>query len=383
MLTRLAALLFVILFATQARAESLIWVVDFNGDTVSAIRSGTNTVVATVQVGQKPRSLAYDGTSVWCANYNSGTVSRIDAATATVTATITVGTQPMSLLWDSGNSVVWCTNYGGNSVSRINPSTNTVTATISVTKPYALTKDPELNMVWVSTWLGNYDMKKINPSTNTVIDSVSNMYAANSPQAIEWGSYVGTSTRYVCVANYGLSGGAIAFIKPSDGTLVRSRATGTNTNPISLAFENSQAGASGSRVWATCWTSGNLLEVNVGGTQTIAKTMAAGTNPNQIIYTFISGLSYVWATVYGSGTAVQYIDGTNSVTSVNIGTNPQGLVFDGTYVWVANQASGSLTKIDAVTRAVASTISVTGAPTQLTVSTNSFRAFDTLTIGGD
>jgi YVTN family beta-propeller protein len=57
------------------------------------IDTGTNTVTATIPVGQTPYGVAVtpDGSRVYIANELDGTVSVIDTATSTVTATIPIG----------------------------------------------------------------------------------------------------------------------------------------------------------------------------------------------------------------------------------------------------------------------------------------------------
>ena len=72
------------------------YITNFNGDNVSVIDTATNTVIATITVGDQPVGVAVNpaGTLVYVANFSSNTVSVIDAATNTVTATVTVGTNP-------------------------------------------------------------------------------------------------------------------------------------------------------------------------------------------------------------------------------------------------------------------------------------------------
>ena len=65
-------------------------------NTVLVIDTATNTVVATIAVGQTPFGVAItpDGTRAYVAEANSFTVSVIDTATNTVVASIAVGLFP-------------------------------------------------------------------------------------------------------------------------------------------------------------------------------------------------------------------------------------------------------------------------------------------------
>jgi YVTN family beta-propeller protein len=68
----------------------------FNPSTVSVIDTATNTVSATVPVGNGPVGVAVkpDGSKVYVANEGANTVSVLDTATNTVIATIPVGNGP-------------------------------------------------------------------------------------------------------------------------------------------------------------------------------------------------------------------------------------------------------------------------------------------------
>jgi YVTN family beta-propeller protein len=65
---------------------------------VSVINTATNTVVATVPVGNAPHGVAVRpaGTFLYVANFGSNSVSVIDTTTNMVTATIKVGDGPVA-----------------------------------------------------------------------------------------------------------------------------------------------------------------------------------------------------------------------------------------------------------------------------------------------
>jgi DNA-binding beta-propeller fold protein YncE len=70
------------------------------------------------------------GGSVWVSSRQSATVRRIDVRTGRIVATIQVGTDPESIALGYGS--VWVVNGKGGYVSRINPRTNRVIAQIAV-----------------------------------------------------------------------------------------------------------------------------------------------------------------------------------------------------------------------------------------------------------
>ena len=79
-----------------AEAAPFLYVTNFSDNTVSVIDTATNTVVATVAVGNGPEGVAVtpDGTKVYVANASSANVSVIKTATNTVVKTVPVGSEP-------------------------------------------------------------------------------------------------------------------------------------------------------------------------------------------------------------------------------------------------------------------------------------------------
>ena len=63
--------------------------------------------------------MAYDGTNIWVTNNGGSNVSVINPATNTVTATIGVGNQPYGVAYDGTN--IWVTNESSNSLSKLPP----------------------------------------------------------------------------------------------------------------------------------------------------------------------------------------------------------------------------------------------------------------------
>ena len=79
---------------------------------VSVIDTATNTVIATIPVGDNPFGVAVspDGSKVYVANSNSHTVSVIATATDTVTATIPVGNIPLGVAVTPDGSKLYVAN---------------------------------------------------------------------------------------------------------------------------------------------------------------------------------------------------------------------------------------------------------------------------------
>ncbi len=79
---------------------------------VSVIDTATNTIAATVTVGNSPRGVVVspDGTKVYVTNQNNNSVSVIDTATNNVIATVGAGSQPWGVaVSPDGKRYMWQT----------------------------------------------------------------------------------------------------------------------------------------------------------------------------------------------------------------------------------------------------------------------------------
>jgi YVTN family beta-propeller protein len=110
------------------------YVANPGSDDVSVIATSTNTVVATVTVGQGPFGVAItpDGAFAYVTNGFSDNVSVIATSTNTVVATVTVELFPRGVAITPDGAFAYVTNRDPDNVSVIVTSTNTVVATVSV-----------------------------------------------------------------------------------------------------------------------------------------------------------------------------------------------------------------------------------------------------------
>ena len=92
----------------------------------------------------------------------------------------------------------------------------------------------------------------------------------------------------------------------------------------------------------------------------VIRTITVGTSP----YVSISNGTYTWVTNNGSGTVSKIQNSTGTlVATITVGTNPAGITVDDYYVWVANNGSNTVTQIDVSTNAIINTITGFNYPT--------------------
>lgn len=163
-------------------SNGCIYVADYSSGQISVI-SPSNTLVATIRVPGNPDFVGYDpeNSEIYVASNNSNQVTAISSTTNGVVATITIGGNPYGATYDPANSEMFVSATISNAVYAINSATNTVAATIPANNPdlpgpYTLTYDPANGYLYVS----NTNDNKFSPSTVSVI-SAANAIIANVP----------------------------------------------------------------------------------------------------------------------------------------------------------------------------------------------------------
>ncbi len=298
--------------ATEQSASSVAqyaYITNINDGTVSVIDTATDTVTATVNVGNWPHGIAVnpDGTKVYVGNSRSDTVSVIDTATNAVIDTVPVESGPAGVAVNPEGTKVYVTNSGSNTVSVIDTATNTITATVPVgSYPFGITVTPDGTRVY---------LVNVDSQTVSVIDTATNTVTATVP----------------------VGGGPVWITMNPGGTKVYV------TNQIS-----------------------NTVSVIDTATNTVTTTVNVGDFPEGIAVNPAGTRVYV-ANRYSN--TVSVVDtATNTVTAtVDLGSYPCGVGFipDGTKVYVANTWDNTVSVIDTATNTVTATVNVGTGPVAL------------------
>jgi YVTN family beta-propeller protein len=166
--------------ASPADAAPFAYVVNA-GSSVSVIDIGTNTVVATVPVGNAPSGVAVtpDGKHVYVTSDGFNNVSVIDTASDTVVATVTPVDEPFGVAITPDGQHAYVANFNSNSVAVIDTATNTVVATVPVgSGPWEPAVTPDGKHVYVTNFgTGNdpgiaSNVSVIDTATNTVVTTI-------------------------------------------------------------------------------------------------------------------------------------------------------------------------------------------------------------------
>jgi hypothetical protein len=135
--------------------------------TIVRIDPATNQVVATIDLGVDPGTIAVDGSDVWVAD-PAGTIVRIDATSNTVRARIWIGSLTFGIV--AGPTVVWVSGRSFDDrhamLWRVDPATNTVVA--AITTPVNC---GELAADAGFTWVECITARRIDGSRNALVST--------------------------------------------------------------------------------------------------------------------------------------------------------------------------------------------------------------------
>src|SRR6266446_2031070 len=220
--------------------ESMVYVTNFGGNSVSVINTGTNAVVATINLGASPTGVAVspDGTRAYVTNFAGTTVSVIDTATNTVVgAPITVGTNPNAVAVSPDGTRAYVTNQNSGSVSVINTATNTVVTTLNgFNSPRSVAVSPDGTRAYVTN-PGVNTVSVIDTATNTVVNLSGSGF--NSPVGVVF-SPDGTRAY---VTNQ--IGGTVSVIDTATNTVLGTIPAGNAPNLLGICSNGNALLASG------------------------------------------------------------------------------------------------------------------------------------------
>lgn len=301
------------LFGSTAMARDA-YVADYGSGSVSVVDLGTNAVVATVAVGEKPRDVAItpDGRFAYVTNEAGSTVSVIDAASNAVVGTIplSVGAEPRGIAISPNGQTAWVADFGDGTVSVIDTATNSVSgAAIPVgEEPDGVAIAPDGSLAFVAQRKGNV-------------------------------AIIGTATRAVVGTVVDAGAPAQVAIGPHGG---RGFVTDSGTNSVT-AFNPTNGSVAGAPIPGGSQPSG--IAIGPGG-------------------------SVAYAAGFGDGTLTPIDTSTDLAGAQIAGFNgPEGVAVNpsGSRGYVANSGGGSVTPFETATNALLAAIPVGGAPSGIAI----------------
>ena len=296
---------------------------EFDG-TVSVINAATNTVVATVTVGNYPECIAIspDGSRIYVLNYvDSETISVINAATNTVIETITDVPHAYRMALTPDGATLYVVNFKANTISVISTATYRTITTISAITPIAITVSPDGKSAYVIDYGGNIDV--INTSTNNITGSVPNI--GDSPIALT----ISPDGTRVYVDNF--DGDNVAVINTATNAIVSTIPVGVQPGALCISPD-------GSKLYVTNQDSGTISIINTS-TNVVTNTITLSPGLMGIAVSADGTLIYV---TNNAENTVSVINTTSYsvVTNISVGTGPWAIA---AYPSVAAASPASIT----------------------------------------
>jgi YVTN family beta-propeller protein len=281
-------------------------------NSLAALDSETNRLVAGVAVGAGPTGVAADEGAVWVANRDDHTVSRIDLRTKTLRQTVKVGGGPSAVAVGAG--AVWVANGLEGTVSRIDPKTNEVVETIAVgNTPSAIAFGAG------AVWVANADdrtVSKLDPASGDVLLTLP----------------VDAPARGIAVG-----GGAVWLTDAVGNALVRVDARTHTVTPVPVGSGPTAVAFGDGAVWVANNLDGTVSRVDADRSL-VTDTVQVGVAPNGIAVT----PDAVWVTDEAAGTLVRVDPRSREVTTRRrLGGRPEGAAVADGSLWVAVQAGGA------------------------------------------
>jgi YVTN family beta-propeller protein len=181
------------LVAIPAQAQTFAYVANDASGSVSVINTASNTVIATIPVGNAPYGVAFtpDGARVYVVNENSNSVSVIATDSNTVIATVSVGSDPIGVVITPDGTRAYVANQCVFNVTCYpNPGTvsviDTNPADVATYNTVIATVPEEGEPVWLAITPDGSRVYSPNPYSDivSVIDTGSNTVIATIPSGV-------------------------------------------------------------------------------------------------------------------------------------------------------------------------------------------------------
>ena len=297
-----AALVAIPLVARRAEGSS-----EIEPDSVGVLDPESGDVTATVELQERPGSVAASADAVWVTNPDVDTVTQIDPDEQEVRDSIPVGENPTGIA--VGFDSVWVVNSGERSVSRISPQTNQVVGeAIEVGNgPTGIAAGE--GAVWVTNRFDG-TISRIDPDTSEVVEDIP---VGLDPRGIA----IGFDSVWVTLAG----SNQVVRIDPRTNDVTHLIGVGNAPDPLAV---------SGDAVWVANTLDDTVMEIDPD-TNTVVGTIAVGDGPSSVAV--VQGT--VWVANEWAGTLSRIEHGQTSASPTVIGSVPQGLAGVNGDLWVS------------------------------------------------
>jgi len=280
---------------------------EFAPDSVGLIDAQNGSLVASIDLGARPHSIAVGHGEAWVTLPTRGSVGRIDPKTDAMQS-IPVGQEPAGIA--VSDEAVWVANSGERTVSRISLKTNTVVDTIDVGNgPTGV--EVAFGFVWVVNAVDG-TLARIDPDDDAVTDTV---YVGDGPTEVAAGDGA------LWVTNS--AGATVSRIDPETRAVVQTYNVGNGPAGLAVLPDG---------VWVANRLDGTVSRIDPDTNSVTA--LSTGEGPSGVAAT----ADAVWVANEFDGTISRITTGTPEVRTIAVGNAPSALAAAGDTLWVAVRA---------------------------------------------
>jgi YVTN family beta-propeller protein len=347
---------------------NMIYVTNYNNNTVSVINGRTNTLAAEdIAVDNKPTGIDVNPNTnmIYVTNSDSNTVSVIDGRTNNIVRTISTDTLPVDVAVNSNpdTNAIYLTNLFSHIISVIDGTTHRLMGTIPIGGgSFGIAVNPSNNMIYVA----HADSDRISViDGRTIANDTTNTFAAEEIpiSGLPTSVAVDPSNNMIYVADN--DSDTVSVIDGRTNTLA-AEDIAVGDGPTSVAVDPTN-----NMIYVTNSDSNTTSAIN-GTTNTIVGTISVGDGPTSVAVDPTNNMIYV---TNSDSDTVSVIDGrTNTLAAedIAVGDGPTSVAVDpsNNMIYVTNYYSDTVSVIDGRTNTIVGTISVGDGPTSVAVDPN-------------
>jgi streptogramin lyase len=286
-----------------------------------------------------PSSIAFDGTNLWVVEqetqgFNTGAVVKINQSGAIIETVSIPGPDFLTqAAYDAGSRAVWVAGVseeGPGTVTAVDVATSAILFTVDVgTTPFGVLSDGN-GGIWVANE-GGENVTKINAATGAVEGTFATPNHTPYLMAMDPADqtiWVSCTDRAVYL--FDLAGGSL----------------GDFTFDLNTFQTDTGIVWDGSSMWIADSYDNVVFRVNPTS-GAIAKAITVGTHPEYVAF---DG-TYLWVPNLDSNNVTKVQTSTDDVASVSVGSEPLSATVvknsSGTFIWVTNNLGSSITRFSA------------------------------------
>jgi YVTN family beta-propeller protein len=279
----------------------------FGPDSLGIIDVDSGSLLASVDLGARPQSIAMGHGAAWVTHPTEGSVSRIDTKTRSVVDTISVGHGPAGIAVGEGD--VWVANSGDRTLSRIDPDTDDVVPIPVGNGPTGVAVG--FGSVWVVNSIDG-TLARVDPDRAEVTRTE---YVGDGPAGIE----VGDDALWITNS----AGTTVSRIGPDTMTVVQTYNVGNGPAGLAVLPDG---------VWVANRLDGTVSKIDLETNTVTALPAGRGTSG------VAAAGDTIWVANEFDGTISRIDAATGEPRTIAVGNAPTGLAAAGDTLWVTVQA---------------------------------------------